>query len=555
MSKRHSFMICLALTAAVAFVGFTRWRMKKEISKRRKRKKEGSVNIGGIFGMDIGGTLSKIVYFEKRPSAKGKDDENGSVNQPPLSRDKSFDHFDTPAHQAALEQIYQAMQSQQLLGQTGRRDQALGFYSSILGGRFHFIRFETRMLETAIQHLSATDVTQDIKSIGCTGGGAHKYSQCIHDHLDIDVLKFDELQCLIRGMHFILMNYPSECYTYRYDEDASDQDKVWQRDAKDYVHKVQIPYHVLTATDPFPYLVVNIGSGVSIMKVTGPGQFERVSGTSIGGGTYWGLCRLFTRCTTFEEVLDMAESGDNSEVDMLVRDIYGSNYDQMNLKGSMVASSFGKLVMAENPHEGLQEEDLAIALLMMITNNIGQVAYLNAQLHSCRKIFFVGNFMRHNNISCRRLAFAISFWSKQTMEALFLEHEGYFGAMGSFLESAFGDKVDDILASSHGLSDGGKDEGSALRFVELGRRRTRSVEAEGGSPSRYHATDEKPRGTASPHSYTHTPSMGSPRSRLGGRQRTTSLDSANISAMLDSDNVIMGLEGAGEDHVKSSDGR
>jgi type II pantothenate kinase len=69
--------------------------------------------------------------------------------------------------------------------------------------------------------------------------------------------------------------------------------------------------------------------------VSSPGKFERVSGTSIGGGTYWGLCRLFTRCTTFEEVLDMAELGDNKGVDMLVRDIYGSGYDQMNLKGTV----------------------------------------------------------------------------------------------------------------------------------------------------------------------------------------------------------------------------
>ena len=44
----------------------------------------------------------------------------------------------------------------------------------------------------------------------------------------------------------------------------------------------------------------------------------------------------------------------------------------MNLSGSMVASSFGKLVMKEHPREGVKEEDLAIALLMMITNNIGE---------------------------------------------------------------------------------------------------------------------------------------------------------------------------------------
>jgi type II pantothenate kinase len=108
----------------------------------------------------------------------------------------------------------------------------------------------------------------------------------------------------------------------------------------------------------------------------------------------------------------------------------------------MVASSFGKLVMKEEPREGVSEEDLALALLMMITNNIGQVAYLNAQLHQCSKIFFVGSFLRHNSISCRRLSFAIEFWSNSKMEALFLHHEGYFGALGTFLQSAYGDDVD-----------------------------------------------------------------------------------------------------------------
>lgn len=111
----------------------------------------------------------------------------------------------------------------------------------------------------------------------------------------------------------------------------------------------------------------------------------------------------------------------------------------------MVASSFGKLVMKENPWDGVREEDIALALLMMITNNIGQVAHLNAQLHSCSKIFFVGSFLRHNPISCRRLSFAIDFWSAGKMEAIFLAHEGYFGALGTFLESAFGDEVDRFL--------------------------------------------------------------------------------------------------------------
>ena len=122
------------------------------------------------------------------------------------------------------------------------------------------------------------------------------------------------------------------------------------------------------------------------------------------------------------------------------------NYlDTSTLTGGMVASSFGKLVTKEKPREGVRDEDLAVALLMMITNNIGQVSYLTAQLHKCSKIYFVGNFLRHNPISCRRLAFAIDFWSGGRMEALFLCLEGYFGALGTFLSSAFKDEVDKII--------------------------------------------------------------------------------------------------------------
>lgn len=193
----------------------------------------------------------------------------------------------------------------------------------------------------------------------------------------------------------------------------------------------------------YPYLVVNIGSGVSILKVEGPGKYERISGSSLGGGTYWGLCRLLTGCKSFDEVLDLAEMGDANVVDMTVGDIYGRGYDKFHLSPSVIASSFGKLATRQDPGEGIKEEDMARALLMMITGNIGQVAYLNAVIHQATHIYFVGNFLRHNKISCRRLAYAIDYWSAGKMEALFLEHEGYFGSLGAFLNSSY---VEDLHA-------------------------------------------------------------------------------------------------------------
>ncbi len=95
--------------------------------------------------------------------------------------------------------------------------------------------------------------------------------------------------------------------------------------------------------DIYPYLLVNIGSGVSMIKVSGPRNYERIGGTSLGGGTLWGLLSLLTGARTFDEMLAMAERGDNAAVDMLVGDIYGTDYSKIGLKSSTIASSFGKV--------------------------------------------------------------------------------------------------------------------------------------------------------------------------------------------------------------------
>ena len=76
------------------------------------------------------------------------------------------------------------------------------------------------------------------------------------------------------------------------------------------------------------------------------------------------------------------------------------------------------------------------ALLIAVSNNVGQLAYLHALQHKCRHIYFAGNFLRvENTMAMRTLAYAITFWSKGTMEGLFLRHEGYCGALGAWLTS------------------------------------------------------------------------------------------------------------------------
>jgi type II pantothenate kinase len=229
----------------------------------------------------------------------------------------------------------------------------------------------------------------------------------------------------------------------------------------------------------YPYLLVNIGSGVSMIKVSGPRDFVRVGGTSLGGGTLWGLLSLLTGARNFEEMLAMAERGDNTAVDMLVGDIYGSDYGKIGLKATTIASSFGKVYRMKRQaereaedHGGLangyhirhsspssspspssqshdpespelesessgihfRPEDISRSLLYAISNNIGQIAYLHAEKHNCSHIYFGGSFIGGHWQTMATLSYAIKFWSKGAKKAYFLRHEGYLGAVGAFLK-------------------------------------------------------------------------------------------------------------------------
>ena len=78
------------------------------------------------------------------------------------------------------------------------------------------------------------------------------------------------------------------------------------------------------------------------------------------------------------EMLALSEVGDNAAVDMLVGDIYGSDYSKIGLKSSTIASTFGKVfrrgTTAEERKRDLKQEDIARSLLYAVSNNIGHVA-------------------------------------------------------------------------------------------------------------------------------------------------------------------------------------
>ncbi|KAL8953989.1 MAG: hypothetical protein Q9222_000199 [Ikaeria aurantiellina] len=318
--------------------------------------------------------------------------------------------------------------------------------SKDLGGRLNFLKFETDRIDQCLEFVKGLQAEHQIQhgsnstrmSIMATGGGAYKFYEEMKKVLGVEVLREDEMDCLIMGLDFFITEIPREVFTY---SDAN-------------------PMHFQEAhADIYPYLLVNIGSGVSMIKVSGRRKFERIGGTSLGGGTLWGLLSLLTGARTFDDMLRMAETGDNGAVDMLVGDIYGADYSKIGLKSTAIASSFGKVFkmkrQGENQaedHGGLSHEsreddndastsqpafkpeDISRSLLYAVSNNIGQIAYLQSEKHNLEHIYFGGSFIRGHSQTIQTLSYAINFWSKGEKKAYFLRHEGYLGSVGAFLK-------------------------------------------------------------------------------------------------------------------------
>ncbi|MED6106004.1 Pantothenate kinase 2, mitochondrial [Stylosanthes scabra] len=341
--------------------------------------------------LDIGGSLIKLVYFSRH--------EDQSTNDKRMKRVKDK------------------------LGILNGNRRSY----PILGGRLHFVKFETNKINECLEFIyskklhcggweshHADSTNNENAVIKATGGGAYKFADLFKERLGISLDKEDEMDCLVAGANFLLKAVRHEAYTH-------------MEGQKEFVQ--------IDPNDLFPYLLVNIGSGVSMIKVDGDGKFERVSGTNVGGGTYWGLGRLLTNCSSFDELLELSQKGDNRTTDMLVGDIYGTDrdYPKIGLSASTIASSFGKATLENKELEEYRPEDISLSLLRMISYNIGQISYLNALRFGLKRIFFGGFFIRGHAYTMDAISFAVHYWSKGTAQAMFLRHEGFLGALGAFM--------------------------------------------------------------------------------------------------------------------------
>ena len=340
----------------------------------------------GAIGLDIGGTAGKIVYLQKNERKE-------------ILRMKRF-------------------------GQTGVRVEELEMYSPFFKGTLHFLKWSTHRIQPYCDRLISERLRGTLISsprpspresasynLYATGGGAHKFEEAVSTSLGIKYHKVGEFDALVLGFRHILQFHPNTVYTMK--------------------DGIESPVNFNPTTD-FPCALCNIGSGVSVLKIT-DSSHERIGGTSIGGSTFLGLCKLIiSEDIDFPTAIERARKGNTNDVNITVGDVYGEKAEQvLGLPSHIPASSFGKLVGMK--HCGsVSKDSIAAAILDMTTQAIQQVAAGLAKNYGCQTLFFTGGFLRGNDISQTKLS---NYCSLIDSEALFVQHADYAGALGCLIKT------------------------------------------------------------------------------------------------------------------------
>ena len=112
------------------------------------------------------------------------------------------------------------------------------------GGRLTFTKFETEHIDDCIGYIASLQSKGNVKmTIMATGGGAFKFYNQFKEQLAVNIIREDEMECLIAGLDFFITEIPGEVFTY------SEQDPISFVDFRQ---------------DVYPYLVSFFASIITI---------------------------------------------------------------------------------------------------------------------------------------------------------------------------------------------------------------------------------------------------------------------------------------------------
>ena len=129
-------------------------------------------------------------------------------------------------------------------------------------------------------------------------------------------------------------------------------------------------------------IVVSMGTGTSIVKCDG-NDINHIGGIGIGGGTLQGLSRLLLNTDDIKQVAKLAETGDVSHINVLIKDISANPLPGLPMDA--IASLCG------NTKSNASPEDIAIGLIWMVLQSVCSASILSSLGSGIKDFVMIGN--------------------------------------------------------------------------------------------------------------------------------------------------------------------
>lgn len=129
-------------------------------------------------------------------------------------------------------------------------------------------------------------------------------------------------------------------------------------------------------------IIVSMGTGTALVKAEN-NTAVHLGGTGVGGGTLLGLSNRMLNVRNFDELIEAANGGDLSHVDLTIGDI--SKEALETLPSETTASNFGKI------SDLATKADLAMGIINLVFQTIGMVAVFNTRIDNIKDVVLTGN--------------------------------------------------------------------------------------------------------------------------------------------------------------------
>ena len=131
-------------------------------------------------------------------------------------------------------------------------------------------------------------------------------------------------------------------------------------------------------------VVVNMGTGTTLVYAEEGKQPEHIFGSAVGGGTLLGLGSRLAGTSNYTELLFLAGKGDRRRADLSIADMDFADVESLDER--LTLSNFGKL----RPEDNVEDKDAAAALVNLILEVVGTEAMLACRAKNCDTAIVVG---------------------------------------------------------------------------------------------------------------------------------------------------------------------